>query len=63
MGNYQFNKNIDITILWLIPEAYYMAYDVLIADLFKEIPLPLNISWQKKSFLINSNSSIPHFIA
>jgi len=45
-GNYQFNKNIDITILWLIPEAYYIAYDVLIADLFKEIPLTLNINWQ-----------------
>ncbi|QQT55206.1 hypothetical protein I6I98_08130 [Sphingobacterium multivorum] len=45
-GNYQFNKNIDITILWVILEAYYIAYDVLIAGLFKEIPLPLNISWQ-----------------
>lgn len=45
-GNYQFNKNVDITILWLIPEAYYIAYDVLIADLFKEIPLTLNINWQ-----------------
>jgi len=43
---HQFNTNINITILWLIPEAYYIAYDVLIADLFKEIPLPLNINWQ-----------------
>lgn len=45
-GNYQFNNNIDITILWVILEAYYIAYDVLIAGLFKEIPLPLNISRQ-----------------
>ncbi|WP_147430416.1 hypothetical protein [Sphingobacterium puteale] len=45
-GNYQFNTNINITILWLIPEAYYIAYDVLIAYLIKEIPLPLNINWQ-----------------
>ncbi|WP_418360256.1 hypothetical protein [Sphingobacterium detergens] len=44
-GNYQFNTNINITILWLIPEAYYIAYDVLIAYLIKEIPLPLNINW------------------
>lgn len=27
-GNYQFNINIGITILWVIPEAYYIAYDV-----------------------------------
>ncbi len=45
-GNYQFNTNIDITILWLVPETYYIAYDVLLADLLKEIPLPLNINWQ-----------------
>lgn len=45
-GNYQFNTNINITILWLIPEAYYIAYDVLIAYLIKGIPLPLNINWQ-----------------
>lgn len=45
-GNYQFNTNINITILWLIPEAYYIAYDVLIAYLIKEISLPLNINWQ-----------------
>ncbi|WP_367209630.1 LicD family protein [Sphingobacterium sp. R2] len=45
-GNYQFNTNINITILWLIPEAYYIAYDVLIAHLIKEMPLPLNINWQ-----------------
>ena len=45
-GNYQFNTNINITILWLIPEAYYIAYDVLIAHLIKRIPLPLNINWQ-----------------
>ncbi|MGE8377216.1 MAG: hypothetical protein ACN6PN_02670 [Sphingobacterium sp.] len=45
-GNYQFNTNINITILWLIPEAYYIAYDVLIAQLIKEILLPLNINWQ-----------------
>ena len=44
-GNYQFNTNINITILWLIPEAYYIAYDVLIAYLIKEIPIPLNINW------------------
>ncbi|GAA4178450.1 hypothetical protein [Sphingobacterium ginsenosidimutans] len=24
-GNYQFNTNINITILWLIPEAYYIT--------------------------------------
>jgi membrane glycosyltransferase len=56
-GNYQFNKNIDITILWLIPEAYYISYDVFIADLFKRIPLPLNINWQfqaKCSYVILS---------
>lgn len=45
-GNYQFNTNINITILWLIPEAYYITYDVLIAHLIKEIPLQLNINWQ-----------------
>ncbi|WP_293953808.1 MULTISPECIES: hypothetical protein [unclassified Sphingobacterium] len=44
-GNYQFNTNIGITILRLIPEAYYIAYDVLIAHLIKEMPLPLNINW------------------
>lgn len=44
-GNYQFNTNIDITILWLVLEAYYIVYDVLIANLLKEIPLPWNISW------------------
>lgn len=56
-GNYQFNTNINITILWLIPEAYYIAYDVLIAALFKRIPLPLNINWQfqaKCSYVILS---------
>ncbi|WP_333889219.1 hypothetical protein [Sphingobacterium siyangense] len=45
-GNYQFNTHINITILWLIPEAYYITYDVLIAYLIKEILLPLNINWQ-----------------
>lgn len=45
-GNYQFNIDIGITFLWLIPEAYYIAYDVLIAHLIKEIPLPLNINRQ-----------------
>ncbi|WP_312789543.1 hypothetical protein [Sphingobacterium sp.] len=45
-GNHQFNTNINITILWLIPETYYIAYDVLTAALFKRIPLPLNINWQ-----------------
>lgn len=56
-GNYQFNTNINITILWLIPEAYYIAYDVLIAYLIKGIPLPLNINWQfqaKCSYVILS---------
>lgn len=45
-GNYQFNTNINITILWLIPEAYYISYDVLIAHIIKEIPLSLNINWR-----------------
>ena len=45
MGNYQFNKNIAITIVWIILEAYYICYEILIGDLIEKIPFLLNLNY------------------
>lgn len=37
-GGYQFNKNIDISILWVTIEAYYIFYDVLIYKILNKVP-------------------------
>ncbi|QIH34152.1 hypothetical protein [Sphingobacterium sp. DR205] len=44
-GNYQFNKNIGITIVWIILEAYYICYEILIGDLIEKIPFLLNLNY------------------
>ena len=44
-GNFQFNKNIGITIVWIILEAYYISYEILIGDLIKKMPFLLNLNY------------------
>lgn len=44
-GNFQFNKNIGITIVWIILEAYYISYEILIGDLIEKIPFLLNLNY------------------
>ncbi|MNG67172.1 hypothetical protein D3C87_581890 [compost metagenome] len=44
-GNFQFNKNIGITIVWIILEAYYISYEILIGDLIKKMPFSLNLNY------------------
>lgn len=47
-GSYQFNNNIDISILWVILEAYYIFYDVLMFDILDKV---LNITHISSIFL------------
>ena len=51
-GNYQFNKNIGITSLWLILEVYFISYQILIGDLIKKIPFLLNFNFDFQAHCI-----------
>lgn len=56
-GSYQFNKNIDISILWVTIEAYYIVYDVLIYKILNKVPSVTH--FQAQCIYIILSSTLP----
>ncbi len=60
-GGYQFNKNIDISFLWVTIEAYYIFYDILIYKILDKVPNVTHIrsSFQVQCIYIILSSTLP----
>lgn len=56
-GSYQFNKNIDISILWVTIEAYYIFYDVIIYKILNKVPSVTH--FQAQCIYIILSSTLP----
>ena len=56
-GGYQYNTNIDISILWVTIEAYYIVYDVLIYKILNKIPSVTH--FQAQCIYIILSSTLP----
>lgn len=56
-GGYQYNTNIDISILWVTIEAYYIVYDVLIYKILNKVPSVTH--FQAQCIYIILSSTLP----
>lgn len=55
--SYQFNTNIDISILWVTFEAYYILYDVLLYKILNKVPSVTH--FQAQCIYIILSSTLP----